>query len=99
MAKESIAKPLTEFVGTGPYKFKERKPDQYVLLVRFDGYSARKEAASGYGGKREALIDELRFVPVPNANTRVEGALAGQYPLRRPAARWRASRRCRARPA
>ena len=25
MAKESIANPLTEFVGTGPYKFKERK--------------------------------------------------------------------------
>ena len=79
MAKESIATPLTTFVGTGPYKFKERKPDQYVLLTRFDKYSARKEAPSGYGGKREAAIEELRFVPVPNANTRVEGALAGQY--------------------
>ena len=79
MAKESMATPLKEFVGTGPYKFKERKPDQYVLLVRFDGYSARKEPANGYGGKREALLDELRFVPVPNANTRVEGALSGQY--------------------
>ena len=79
MAKESIATPLTTFVGTGPYKFKERKPDQYVLLTRFDKYSARKEAPNGYGGKREAAIQELRFVPVPNANTRVEGALAGQY--------------------
>ena len=79
MAKESIAQPLKEFVGTGPYRFKERKPDQYVLLTRFDKYSARKEPASGYGGKREALIEELRFVPVPSANTRVEGALAGQY--------------------
>jgi peptide/nickel transport system substrate-binding protein len=79
MAKDSIASPLTQFVGTGPYMFKERKPDQYVQLVRFDGYVARKEPASGYGGKREALLDELRFVPVPNANTRVEGMLAGQY--------------------
>jgi peptide/nickel transport system substrate-binding protein len=79
MAKESIATPLKEFVGTGPYRFKERKPDAYVLLTRFDKYSARKEAASGYAGKREALIEELRFVPVPNANTRVEGALAAQY--------------------
>jgi len=79
MAKESIATPLTSFVGTGPYRFKERRPDQYVLLTKFDKYSARKEPASGYGGKREALIEELRFVPVPNANTRVEGALAGQY--------------------
>jgi len=79
MAKDSIAQPLKDFVGTGPYKFKERKPDQYVLLTRFDKYSARKEPASGYGGKREAAIEELRFVPVPNASTRVEGSLAGQY--------------------
>ncbi|SDD93840.1 peptide/nickel transport system substrate-binding protein [Variovorax sp. CF079] len=79
MAKDSIAQPLKDFVGTGPYKFKERRPDQYVLLTRFDKYSTRKEPASGYGGKREAAIEELRFVPVPNANTRVEGALAGQY--------------------
>lgn len=79
MAKESIANPLTQFVGTGPYKFAERKPDQYVLLTRFDKYSARKEGANGYGGKRNAMVNELRFIPVPNANTRVEGALAGQY--------------------
>ena len=79
MAKDSIATPLTSFIGTGPYRFKERKPDQYVLLTRFDKYTPRKEPASGYGGKREAAIEELRFVPVPNANTRVEGALAGQY--------------------
>lgn len=79
MAKEAIAQPLREYVGTGPYRFKERRPDQYVLLTRFENYSARKEPASGYGGKREALVEELRFVPVPNANTRVEGALAGQF--------------------
>jgi len=79
MAKESIAPQLTQFIGTGPYKFKERRPDQFTVLTRFDGYSARKEAPSGYAGRREAFIDELRFVPVPNANTRVEGSLSGQF--------------------
>lgn len=79
MAKESIAPQITEFVGTGPYKFKERRPDQFTVLTRHEGYSARKEAPSGYAGRREALLDELRFVPVPNANTRVEGALSGQF--------------------
>ena len=79
LAKETIAPQLKEFIGTGPYKFKERKPDQYTLLTRFDDYVARKEVPSGYGGKREALIEELRFVPVPNANTRVEGVLSGQF--------------------
>ncbi|HEY2902309.1 MAG TPA: ABC transporter substrate-binding protein [Polyangia bacterium] len=79
MAKETLANPLKEYIGTGPYKFKERKPDQYVVLVRNDAYSARSEAGSGYAGKRVALLDELHFVPVPNANTRVEGSLSGQY--------------------
>lgn len=79
MAKESIADNLTQFIGTGPYKFVERRPDQYVVLTKFDGYAARSEAPSGYAGKREAKIAELRFIPVPNANTRVEGVVAGQY--------------------
>jgi ABC-type transport system substrate-binding protein len=98
MAKDSIATPLTQFVGTGPYMFKERKPDQYVQLVRFDGYSARSEPASGYAGKREALLDELRFIPVPNANTRVEGLALGAVPLRRPCCRSSRTRGSRARP-
>ena len=79
MAKESIAPQLKDFIGTGPYKFKERRPDQFTVLTRFDAYSSRKEPASGYAGKREALLDELRFIPVPSANTRVEGALSGQF--------------------
>lgn len=79
MAKDSIAQPLVNYVGTGPYRFVERKPDQYVLLSKFDKYSSRTEASSGRAGKKSALIEELRFVPVPSAATRVEGALAGQY--------------------
>src|SRR5258708_29357848 len=74
-----IGNPLTQFVGTGPYVFKERKPDQYVQMVRFAGSSARSEPARAFAGKRAALLDELRFIPVPNANTRVEGMLSGQY--------------------
>jgi peptide/nickel transport system substrate-binding protein len=79
MAKETLAPQVTEFIGTGPYKFKERRPDQFVVLVRFDDYSSRTEAPNGYAGRREALLDELRFIPVPSPNTRVEGALSGQF--------------------
>jgi peptide/nickel transport system substrate-binding protein len=79
MAKEAVQIPLRDFIGTGPYKFKERRTDQYVVLTRFDGYTARKEPANGYGGKREAFIEELRFIPVPTPNTRVEGAMSGQF--------------------
>lgn len=79
LPKNKLAQTLTEFIGTGPYKLKERRPDQYVLLVRHDKYAPLSGDASGYAGRRDALADELRFIPVPNANTRVEGSLGGQY--------------------
>ncbi|MGF7173237.1 ABC transporter substrate-binding protein [Azospirillum doebereinerae] len=73
------AAPLKQFIGTGPYKLLEHKPDQHIRLVRFDGYASPQGPASGYGGARAAKIGEVRFVPVPNAATRVAGMLAGQY--------------------
>ncbi|MCF1472399.1 ABC transporter substrate-binding protein [Agrobacterium vitis] len=77
--KFTIADPLTTFIGTGPYMLKERKPDQYIQLVRFDGYTPRTDAANGFGGARKAILDEIRFIPVPDANTRLEGAVSGQF--------------------
>lgn len=71
--------PLKAMIGTGPYKLLEHKPDQYIRLVRFDRYVSPKGPADGYGGARVAEIDELRFVPVPNATTRAEGIVAGQF--------------------
>ncbi len=71
--------PLKALAGTGPYRLLEHKPDQYIRLVRFDGYASPAGPASGYGGARAAKIGEVRFVPVPNATTRVEGMLAGQF--------------------
>ncbi|MGK9234357.1 ABC transporter substrate-binding protein [Inquilinus limosus] len=79
MPKAHMDEPLTDVVGTGPYRLAERKPDQYILLTRFDGYAARGEEPSRYAGRRTAYLDEIRFIPVPNANTRIEGAISGQY--------------------
>jgi peptide/nickel transport system substrate-binding protein len=76
---ETVADTLTKFIGTGPYELKERKPDQYTQLVRFDGYKSPEGAADNYAGKREAIAKEIRFVPVPDANTRVEGLISGQF--------------------
>ncbi len=71
--------PLTKFIGTGPYLLKDRKPDQFIQLARFDGYKSREGEPNVYGGARKQYLDEIRFVPVPDPNTRVEGAVAGQF--------------------
>jgi peptide/nickel transport system substrate-binding protein len=75
----AAADPLKEFIGTGPYKLIEYKPDQYIRVGRFADYRSPPGAADGYAGKRQAIIDEIRFVPVPNPTTRVDGLLSGQY--------------------
>ncbi len=71
--------PLKEFIGTGPYKLIEYKPDQYIRLAKVPDYVSPSGPADGYAGRRQALIDELRFVPVPNPVTRVDGLLSGQF--------------------
>jgi peptide/nickel transport system substrate-binding protein len=76
---ETVEDTLTKFIGTGPYALKERKPDQYTQLVRFDGYKSPEGEPSNYAGKREAIAKEIRFVPVPDANVRVEGLISGQF--------------------
>src|SRR5262249_7902514 len=43
---------ITEWVGTGPFKLAEWKPDQHIRMVRFDGYQSRREKPLGYGGSK-----------------------------------------------
>ena len=71
--------PITEFIGTGPYKLVERLPDQYTRVVRFDDYQSPPGDPDGYAGSRKAVIDEIRFVPVPSNPTRIAGVISGQY--------------------
>src|SRR6185503_15116887 len=70
---------LKEFVGTGPFKFVEHKPDRHIKLARFDGYAARSEAPSRLAGRRVAHLDELYFMPVPDYATRQAGITTGEY--------------------
>lgn len=77
--EEIIADTIENVVGTGPYMIAEHVPDQYLQLVKFDGYVSREEPSDGAAGKRAQTVDEIRFVPVPDPNTRVEGLLSGQF--------------------
>jgi peptide/nickel transport system substrate-binding protein len=70
---------LKEFVGTGPFRFVEHKPDRHIKLARFDGYAARAEPPSGLAGRRTAFVDEILFMPVPDYATRQAGMVTGEY--------------------
>lgn len=70
-----------DLIGTGPYRLVEWKPDQYVRLARFAGYAGPAGAESYMAGARQAYVDEIRFIPVPDDLTRVAGLLSGDYDL------------------
>lgn len=70
---------LDEYVGTGPYRFIEYLPDRHLRLERFDDYVGVDADPNGYAGRREANLDRLEFVPVPNEAARIAGLQAGDY--------------------
>jgi peptide/nickel transport system substrate-binding protein len=72
------AQKVTEYVGTGPFRVAEWKPDQHLRMVRFDGYVPRTEKATGYGGAKVAHLDEVRWIPVPEVATRAAQLETGE---------------------
>src|SRR4029453_8983354 len=58
---------LTQWVGTGPYRHLEHLPNRHVRYGGWDKYGGRDETSNGASGKRVAWIDELMFIPTPEA--------------------------------
>jgi len=83
LPKEAVeGKPINkaDIIGTGPYKFTEWIPDRWVKVVRFPDYKpAGKPDAGGYGGARNAHLDEILFIPVPEPGARAAGLQSGDY--------------------
>jgi ABC-type transport system substrate-binding protein len=52
---------LSEVIGTGPYRFVENKPDQFIRLKRFDRYVPRTDPPNYQGGKKLTYMNEIIF--------------------------------------
>jgi peptide/nickel transport system substrate-binding protein len=72
-------KVVTEYVGTGPYRFEDWRPDFRIRLTRYTGYSPRTDAPSGFAGKKTAYLDAVEFYPVTEAGARIAGVETGDY--------------------
>jgi peptide/nickel transport system substrate-binding protein len=71
--------PIRRFVGTGPYRLVERIPDRHIRLDRFDAYASRSEAADGNAGRKQAFLDSIYFVPIPDMAVRIAGVRRGEF--------------------
>lgn len=72
-------KALGQFIGTGPFKFKDWQHDRQITFVRFDDYAPLKGNPDGYGGAKVAFFDELRFIPVPEQAVRGDGLTTKEF--------------------
>jgi peptide/nickel transport system substrate-binding protein len=65
-------------IGTGPFMFGEWKRGQYIELKKFNDYASPPgDKPDAYVGKKQALVDEVRFLVVPDASTVRTGLLSG----------------------
>ncbi|EKN70644.1 family 5 extracellular solute-binding protein [Neobacillus bataviensis LMG 21833] len=70
---------VTEIIGTGPFKFVDWKKDQYIHITKYEDYKPLNTPADGWSGKKEALVKDIYFDIVTDAQTRVAGIQTGQY--------------------
>lgn len=71
--------PIQNLIGTGPYRFVEHLPDQYILLERFEVYTPAPGEVDGYAGPKHRFLDQLIFIAVSDEASRVAGLQAGDY--------------------
>jgi peptide/nickel transport system substrate-binding protein len=82
---EEAAKPTGQinFIGTGPFRFVDYKPDSHVKLARYDGYSQNPQGKGrdGFAGKKEVFVDTVTFRFMPEAGARNAAFEAGEVHL------------------
>lgn len=65
-------------IGTGPFKFREWKRGEYTLLDAFKEYqSPPGDKPDGYVGRKRPLVDQVKFLVVPDPSTAKAGLLSG----------------------
>lgn len=75
MPEEEAAKEANriEFIGTGPFRFVEYRPDSHVRFERFDGYvpNTAYQGMDGFAGRKVANVNQVttRFMPEAGART------------------------------
>jgi peptide/nickel transport system substrate-binding protein len=71
---------VTEFVGSGPFKFMKEQwvPGSKVVFEKNADYRPRAESANFYAGGKAAKVDRVEWVIVPDSNTANAALIAGE---------------------
>lgn len=80
IAETDPFKQITEFVGSGPFIFKQKdwKPGEKLVFEKNPNYKPRSEAPSMLAGAKIAKVDRVEWLAIPDPNTAVNALLAGE---------------------
>ncbi len=80
MAKTDPFRSITEFVGSGPFRFmdKEFVAGSSAAWQKFDGYVPRQEPADWFTGGKVAHFDRIEWKIIPDASTASAALQSGE---------------------
>jgi len=80
LAAADPTQPITELVGSGPYRFvaNEFSVNSLAVLQRFEAYRPRDEPPSGTSGGRIAKLDRVEWRVIPEPSTQINALLTGE---------------------
>jgi len=80
MAKTDASTPVTESIGSGPFKFVKAEwvPGNKVVFVKNADYVPRKEAPSWGAGGKVAKVDRVEWIYIPDSATAAAALNAGE---------------------
>ena len=68
-------------IGTGPFRFAEWRRSEYIRLTRYEGYASLPGPVDGYTGGKRPLVDEVRFMIIPDSSTARAALLRGDIDI------------------
>jgi len=68
-------------VGTGPFELGTWSKGSYVELVKFKDYASLDGKIDGYVGNKKPLVDQVRFLVVPDASAAKAALIRGDLDL------------------
>lgn len=68
-------------IGTGPFRVVSIRPGQDITLAKFENYKSRSEKTDGFAGRKEALVDKIVLVIIPDPAASNAALLAGNIDL------------------
>ncbi|WP_018240367.1 ABC transporter substrate-binding protein [Ensifer sp. BR816] len=86
IAEAATDKPVSQLIGTGPFRLISWEPDRALELERYADYTPFNGTQSGTAGDRTPAFAKLRIEFVPDESTRTFGLSSGEYDIATPLA-------------